>query len=78
MTKALRASPRNTVTTKKAASAKLKQVVAPSGLYIPRTEYKRAIEGLQAQGLDHSDAVATLRLGTRQANGRPIPLELLM
>lgn len=47
-----------------------------SNLFLEKTEYKRVIEGLRAQGLDHDDAVLTLKVGLRQANGQPIPLGL--
>lgn len=46
-----------------------------SSLYMDKETYKRCIEGLTAQGLDQKDAVATLSVGLREANGRPVPLE---
>ncbi|MNR71419.1 hypothetical protein D3C71_20340 [compost metagenome] len=49
-----------------------------SPLFMAKDEYKHCIDGLMAQGLEHRDAVDTLKVGLRQANGRPVPLELLM
>lgn len=42
---------------------------APSGL-LPLLKYKELIAGFMDQGIPHDDAVATLREGMRQANGR--------
>ena len=50
---------------------------ASSPLYLPRDVYKASIDGLRAQGLEHADAVDTLKVGLRQANGYPVPLGLL-
>lgn len=43
-----------------------------SATYLPRHEYKACIDGLMGQGLDHADAVDTLKIGLRQANGLPV------
>lgn len=40
---------------------------------LPYAAYAAAIDGLKSQGLDQADAVATLRVGLREANGRPVP-----
>lgn len=48
-----------------------------SPLYLSKPEYDACIEGMMAQGLDRDDAVQTLKVGIRQANGRPVPPELL-
>jgi hypothetical protein len=48
-----------------------------SGLFLDNDVYAACIDGLMDQGLDHKEAVETLRVGMRQANGRPVPLELL-
>lgn len=64
---------------KKAARKTARKATATkSGLYLPKEEYDAAIDGLMAQGLDREDAVLTLRVGIRQANGRPVPDELLL
>lgn len=49
-----------------------------SVLYIDKEQYKASIDGLMAQGLEHADAVDTLKIGIRQANGKPVPLQLMM
>lgn len=61
---------------KKVARSKI--VTDPHGLFLAPAAYKAAIDGLMDQGLDHPDAVATLKVGMRQANGRPVPLALQM
>lgn len=61
-------------TTKSAAGRKSG---ATSFLYLDKEVYKASIDGLMAQGLDREDAVETLKVGIRQANGRPVPPELL-
>lgn len=48
-----------------------------SVLYMDKAAYKASIDSLMAQGLDREDAVETLKVGLRQANGRPVPEELL-
>jgi hypothetical protein len=57
------------------------KIVSPAAqasvLYMDKTQYKAAIDSLMAQGLEHADAVDTLKVGIRQANGRPVPLQLL-
>jgi len=59
-----------------------KKVVTPamqsSALYIDKDQYKASIDGLMAQGLEHADAVDTLKVGIRQANGKPVPMQLMM
>lgn len=65
---------------KPAAVARAKPDKTParkSMLYLGRDEYKATIDALVAQGLEREDAVLTLRVGIRQANGRPVPAELL-
>lgn len=59
--------------------SKTKQFAGPngSGLFLEKDVYAACIDGLMDQGLDHKEAVETLRIGMRQANGRPVPLELL-
>jgi len=47
-----------------------------SVLYLDKTEYKYAIDGMMAQGIEHAEAVETLKVGMRQANGRVAPLQL--
>lgn len=47
-----------------------------SVLYLDETEYKYAIDGMMAQGIEHAEAVETLKVGMRQANGRAVPHEL--
>lgn len=59
------------------ASRKPKARYSNSGLYLDNDVYAACIDGLQDQGIDHKEAVETLRIGMRQANGRPVPLELL-
>ncbi len=60
----------------KAATAKANRK-PNSPLYLSKPEYDACIEGMMAQGLDRDDAVQTLKVGIRQANGRPVPPELL-
>lgn len=50
-----------------------KKAAAVSPLYLDKATYKSNVDGLMGQGLDHQDAVETLRVGLRQANGRPLP-----
>ncbi|KWU19195.1 hypothetical protein [Burkholderia cenocepacia] len=59
------------------AKAKRFTSASGSGLYLDKDVYSACIDGLMDQGLDHKEAVETLRVGMRQANGRPVPLELL-
>lgn len=59
------------------ASRKPKARYSNSGLYLDNDVYAACIDGLRDQGIDHKEAVETLRIGMRQANGRPVPLELL-
>lgn len=47
-----------------------------SVLYMDKETYKASIDALMEQGLDREDAVETLKVGIRQANGRPVPPEL--
>lgn len=56
---------------------KVKKSLFKSVLFIPRDEYNLCIEGMLAQGLDRTDAITTLRVGIRQANGRAVPAELM-
>ncbi len=76
---------------KKAAKKVAKKTVARKGfgkrstpapgsnpLYMDKEEYNATIQGLVDQGLDREDAVLTLKVGMRQANGKPLPQELLM
>lgn len=63
---------------KATALAARKAAMEKSPLYLSKDKYKECIDGLMAQGLEHKDAVETLKVGLRQANGRPVPLELLM
>ena len=61
----------------KAARKKaVKAVVLNSAIFLPRDEYKAHIDGLMAEGLDREDAIHTLKVGIREANGRPVPREL--
>jgi hypothetical protein len=63
------------VKTRKAKSTKKAK---PTGhLYFDKSTYKEFIAGLMDQGLDHADAVETLKVGLRQANGIPVPAMLL-
>lgn len=50
---------------------------ATSNLYMDKATYKAAIQGLRDQGLEHDDAVLTLKVGIREANGKPVPDYLL-
>ena len=82
---AKKSSTNNKLAVKKAGAAKtlpvrkkvVKKLTPKSVLFIPRDEYNLCIEGMLAQGLDRTDAVATLRVGIRQANGRAVPTELM-
>ena len=68
-----------TVTPKAAKKPVSKKTTARTKgfLYVPKEQYNELIEGLMAQGLDRDDAVLTLKVGLRQANGRPVPADLL-
>jgi hypothetical protein len=59
---------------KKVVSAAMQSSV----LYLDKDQYKASIDGLMAQGLEHADAVDTLKIGIRQANGKPVPMQLMM
>lgn len=59
------------------AKAPVKEAPRKGLLYLGRDEYKATIDELVAQGLERKEAVMTLRIGIRQANGRPVPAELL-
>lgn len=48
-----------------------------STLFMDKESYKACIDGLMGQGLDREDAIETLKVGIRQANGRPVPPDLL-
>lgn len=61
---------------RKAASRKANPATK-SPLYLGKDEYNAMIEGLMDQGLDREDAIETLKVGIRQANGRPVPPDLL-
>jgi hypothetical protein len=50
---------------------------AQSTLFMSKDTYKAAIQGLRDQGLEHDDAVETLKVGIREANGKPVPASLL-
>ena len=39
--------------------------------YKGKSRFGEMLDGIKAQGIDHEDAVETLRVGLRQANGRP-------
>lgn len=43
-----------------------------SKLFLEKEEYNRCIEGLVAQGIDRKEAVETLSIGLKQANGVPV------
>ncbi len=67
---------------KKAAkkTSKARKTAASAGqstLFLNKDTYNACIDGLMGQGLDREDAVETLKVGIRQANGRPVPLELM-
>lgn len=57
---------------RKKAPAK-KAAAAKSPLYLAKDTYKALINGLMDQGLEHADAVETLKVGLREANGIPVP-----
>lgn len=48
-----------------------------STLFLDKESYKTCIDGMMGQGLDREDAIETLKVGIRQANGRPVPANLL-
>ena len=51
----------------------------PKGrLYFTKESYKEMVAGIMDQGIDHADAVETLKVGLRQANGIPVSAHLLM
>lgn len=54
----------------------VKPAVLNSAIFLPRDEYKAHIDGLMAEGLDREDAIHTLKVGIREANGRPVPRDL--
>ena len=62
---------------KKSRSTRKSKVIPKSPLYLDNDEYNACMEGLMSQGIDREDAIETLKVGIRQANGRPVPLELL-
>lgn len=50
---------------------------ASSAVFLAQDEYKRHIEGLMSQGIDRADAVDTMKIGIREANGLRISAQLL-
>lgn len=58
------------------APAKSAAASSPT-VFLHKEAYKACMDGLLAQGLDREDAIETLKVGIRQANGRPVPPELL-
>ncbi len=65
------------VVAKKSAKRKAKPAVK-SLLYMEKTAYKALIQGLMDQGIDHADAVETIKVGLREANGIPVSKNLRM
>lgn len=66
-------------TAKPAAKKKAKIAKAPnSAIFLEKDAYKALVAGLMDQGLEHGDAVDTLKVGLRQANGIPVPMVLMM
>lgn len=53
-----------------------KKAVIKSPLYLAKDTYKELIAGLMDQGLEHADAVETIKVGLREANGIPVPQAL--
>lgn len=77
--KAAAVAPAAKPTPRKAAQKKrvTPQQNSTSALFLSKDDYKACIDGLMGQGIEHGDAVETLKVGLRQANGRPVPYELL-
>ena len=44
--------------------------------FFSKENYSGMVHGLVDQGLERDDAIETLKVGLREANGLPIPLEL--
>lgn len=44
--------------------------------FFTKDSYSTMMHGLLDQGIDRDDAIETLKLGLREANGLPIPMEL--
>ena len=64
---------------KPVAKKKAKIAKAPnSAIFLEKDTYKALVAGLMDQGLEHGDAVDTLKVGLRQANGIPVPMTLMM
>jgi hypothetical protein len=64
---------------KKATSRAKKGADKPKSiLYMEKNAYKALIQGLKDQGIEHDDAVETLKVGMREANGIPVPQALRM
>lgn len=81
---ASKAAPSEAPAAKKAPARKkaaAKKTAAKKGglsiLFLAKEEYNACIDGMMAQGLDREDAIETLKVGIRQANGRPVPPDLL-
>jgi hypothetical protein len=55
-----------------------KKAPAKGRLYFTKDAYKEMVAGLMDQDIDHADAVETLKVGLRQANGIPVSAHLLM
>jgi hypothetical protein len=67
------------IVVKPAAKKKAKTAKAPnSAIFLEKDVYKGLIAGLMDQGIEHGDAVDTLKVGLRQANGIPVPMALMM
>jgi hypothetical protein len=74
---ALKSATSPNATPKKAVRKKVANFAGVnSAIFLPRDEYKRHIDGLMAQGLDREDAIHTLKVGIREANGRTVPANL--
>lgn len=46
-----------------------KTTTKKSSLYLDRSKYSAMVKGLTDQGIDRSEAIETLKIGLRQANG---------
>lgn len=66
-----------TALSKGPAGAGKKHPAAKSAVFMDPDTYKAHIDGMMAQGLDRADAVDTLKVGIREANGFAVPKQLL-
>ena len=60
----------------KAKTRRSPAVGAKPKAFFDKERYSEMVQGLKDQGIERAEAVDTLKVGLREANGLPVPLEL--